>query len=141
MVCQQNIMAGSLERLRTLQNWYCEGRFEWGSHEHSELLSLEELESFLVKLAKELITSPAIAGSSGKLRDPASLLRKLGAARTEMVEVGRQIGYDEPESNAAREVANAIDRMAELVMSGTRDWFWEGLGRAYGSARHRNAKS
>ncbi len=39
----------SFERLRHLQNLYCDGHFEWGSPEHSEILALEELESFWVR--------------------------------------------------------------------------------------------
>jgi hypothetical protein len=49
MVFRHDIIGQSLERLRLLQDLYCEGLFEWGSPEHSEILLLEEFESFQIR--------------------------------------------------------------------------------------------
>ncbi len=41
-----------------------------------------------------------------------------------MIEVGGQLEYDSPDCDAAREIANSIDRMAELL-TGRREYFWD----------------
>lgn len=48
MLFHRDIVRHSFERLHYLQTLYYEGRIQRGSPEHTEILTLEELESLLV---------------------------------------------------------------------------------------------